>query len=87
MNVGIVGIVESCTTGCAIQFRGSATIASRTSSSSAAVACVPTTSPLPPEPATGLTTISSTWLSTYRSAVGSMHRYVSTLGRIGSSSR
>jgi hypothetical protein len=47
-------MVESMTTGCAIQPRGSAMSLARSVSSSAGEASGPTTSPLPPEPSTGL---------------------------------
>src|SRR5699024_9348334 len=69
-----VGTVDSCTTGCAIQPRGSCSNFARRESSSSPVASGPMTRPLPPDPSTGLTTISSSRPSTSCSAAGSLSR-------------
>jgi hypothetical protein len=82
-----VGTVESWTTGCATQPRGSATRRERSRSSSAGVASGPTTIPLPPEPSTGLTTSSARRSITSASAPGSSRRQVSTFFSTGSSPR
>lgn len=54
-----VGTVDSWTTGWAIHPRGSSSSLARSSSSSAPLAAGPMTRPLPPDPSTGLVTISS----------------------------
>ena len=82
-----VGTVESCTSGWAIQPRGSASTRARSASSSSAVATGPITMPLPPEPSTGLTTSSANRSITSSRAASSSSRQVSTLRMIGSSRR